>query len=46
MHACSTCYTCTSDKINYAAKVVIMDIDIDVIKQAMNEPKLEFTPTN
>ncbi len=35
----------TPDKINYPATVDIIDIAIDVIKRAMKEPKLQFTPT-
>ncbi len=36
----------TPDKINYPATAAIIDIAIDVIKEAMLEPKLTFTPTN
>lgn len=36
----------TPDKINYPATAAIIDIAIDVIKRAMEEPKLTFTPTN
>lgn len=36
----------TPDKINYPATTTIIDIAIDVIKRAMDEPKLQFAPTN
>lgn len=36
----------TPDKINYMATTAIIDIAIDVIKQAMKESKLTFTSTN
>lgn len=36
----------TPDKINYPATVAIIDIAIDVVKSAMEESKLVFTPTH